>query len=239
MKTLSVIVSSYNQLKLLELAMESYSVQSSKPLEVIVSDDGSEDGTAEWIVSQTFNFEVQFVSGSHNGYGIVSAFNRAAAKARGSRLLFTNADVIHCPASFYDHCEIEHDMVGIGIIAGLKKLETDLLIGHTRDMCRMECFRKVSVWDNGDFRGTNVNQNHVAACSGNLSMSADNFRAVGGFDEDYNGKWGCEDYDIIDRLKDVGVLMEWAKKSVGYHIAHPTADYVKARLGCKQYFDRK
>lgn len=239
METLSIIVSSYNQLVTLKLAMESYSVQSMMPLEVIVADDGSDDGTREWVESNPFGLRAQFVSGDHDGYGLVSSFNRAALRAKGSRLLFTNADIIHCPESCKAHCRVDPDVAGVGVLAGLRNPDPVSLTGVVGDVARIEAFRYASIWDNGDFKDININQNHVAACSGNLSVSAEAFRAVNGFDEDYAGKWGCEDYDLLDRLGAIGIPMDWAKDSVGYHFDHPLAGYAKERLGCKLYFERK
>ena len=45
----SIILSSYNNLSALELSIESLKYQTEKDFEIIIADDGSTDGTVEYL----------------------------------------------------------------------------------------------------------------------------------------------------------------------------------------------
>ena len=85
---ISVIVPCYNAAAYLTEAIESVLSQEPSPLEVIVIDDGSTDGSAE--VVRRFGEAVRSVSQANAG--IAAARNRGVELARGRYLAFLDAD---------------------------------------------------------------------------------------------------------------------------------------------------
>jgi len=235
---LSVLVSSWNQLSSLKLVMASYGCQTMKRCEVVVSDDGSDDGTKDWVESLGLDFDVRFVGRKHEGYGLAQAWNEAAAVARGERLLFTNADILHAPGSFEAHMEVEG--VGAGLVAGIgmkgvEKLDEDVV---TRWDVVEKVRRDNPLPGNLDLAEmTDPNFNVVGVWSSNLSVSAAMFHEVGGFSERFFGKWGCEDYDLADRLARHDVVFEWVRHAKAFHMWHPVAAYAKEMGGCEEYIN--
>lgn len=235
--TLSVVVSSWNQLPALKLAMASYACQTRKPVEVLVADDGSDDGTAEWVGSFKHRFDVRFITRKHDGYGLARSWNEAAAVARGGRLLFTNADVLHAPESFEAHMEAAG--VGAGLVCGIgKKGVAKLDEGVVARWKDVEAVRRDDpLPGNLDFETSlDPNFNTVGVWSSNLSVPTDAFKAAGGFSERFFGKWGCEDYDLAGRLMEMDVWFGWVRNSMAFHMWHPVADYAKAMAGCEEYW---
>jgi hypothetical protein len=91
----SVIVVSYRSRDSLALCLPSLRACAARlPLEVIVVDNASGDGTVEWVRAQ--HPEVELIAGELNeGYG--RAINRGASRARGRALLVLNPDCVVDP----------------------------------------------------------------------------------------------------------------------------------------------
>lgn len=85
--TVSVVIPCYNYEKYVGLALESVRRQRVAPLEVIVVDDGSTDGSAAVIHSFP---GVRYFHQDNAGH--VAAFNRGYAESRGDVVLFLDAD---------------------------------------------------------------------------------------------------------------------------------------------------
>jgi glycosyltransferase involved in cell wall biosynthesis len=242
-QTVSVVVSSYNQLGPLKLALESFRFQVTPPLEVIVADDGSTDGTLEWLEAQEggFPFRLIPVTRAHDGYRLASLQNLGARQATGTRLQFTNADVVHCPASVSGHAKLPGDMVGAGIIKSISARGTAMVTLETvRD------FRELLKLA-GQFpeRRTNAgcvvqdpNLDPLPVWGGNFSVPKEAFDKVGGFDEGYVG-WGGEDGDLVKRCqKQAGCKIVWVTNSVVYHLSHPVQNYHREQLGTIRYMKK-
>lgn len=92
--TLSVIVLTYNCRDLITDCLKSVLAQKAANLsfEVIVVDNASSDGTAEW-VEKEFSKQVTLVRSPENG-GYASGNNLGAKSARGQYLVFLNPDTV-------------------------------------------------------------------------------------------------------------------------------------------------
>jgi glycosyltransferase involved in cell wall biosynthesis len=87
-----VIVPAYNSERYLGEALDSAFAQRYDPLEVIVADDGSTDGTAR--VARSYP-EVRLLSLAHGG--VSAARNAAIAASRGGLLAFLDSDDLWVP----------------------------------------------------------------------------------------------------------------------------------------------
>jgi glycosyltransferase involved in cell wall biosynthesis len=242
--TVSVMVSSYNQLGALKIFLESLSFQKQLPIEVIITDDGSTDGTIEWLDSLTQNrypFEIRYVTRDHGGYRLASIQNLGANKAKGSRLLFTNADVIHCPDSISSHSELKDDTIGAGIIKSINEVGTRKISPKN-----VSTFNQiVSIAEMNQEGRTNLvwgmydlNSNSIAVWGGNFSVPSGMFAKVCGFDEGYIG-WGGEDANLANRCRDnAGAKISWVGGSVVFHLWHPLKIYSHRQLGSARYNGR-
>ncbi len=88
MDLISVIIPAYNVARFIEEAIRSVLAQSYRPLQIIVIDDGSTDGTSQ--AAAGFGELVEVHRVAHRGAS--SSRNEGIARARGSRIAFLDAD---------------------------------------------------------------------------------------------------------------------------------------------------
>ena len=235
----SVIVSSYNQLSALKMCLESLRYQTTPPLEVIVADDGSTDGTLEWIDGQSeYPFGFTYVTRRHEGYRLASLQNLGARTAKGKRLLFTNADVVHCPGSIAAHSVLPNNVLGAGVIKSIDEAGTPLVTPEViADFGKVISLANDYFYDrtNLKWKDQDLNQIVIAVWGGNFSVSVDAFSKIGGFDEEYVG-WGGEDANLAARCRDkAGCQISWVKESEVFHLGHPVRTYSRRQLGSLKY----
>jgi glycosyltransferase involved in cell wall biosynthesis len=118
---ITAIIPVYNGERYLAEAIESVSAQTYRPIEVIVVDDGSTDGTAR--VAQRFG-SIRYCRQLHGGIG--SARNRGVALAKGGVLAFLDADDLW-----------EKDKLRLQM-AALDDAEIDVVFGHVRQFISPE-----------------------------------------------------------------------------------------------------
>jgi GT2 family glycosyltransferase len=240
---LSIIVSSYNQKNRLELAMESYKNQNVLPREVIIADDGSTDGTVEWLRSvpdNTYPFPVICIAREHDGYRLASLNNLAASRASFERLLFTNADLVHCPTSVEAHLSLDDKEIGGGCFIGVKE---SVVTSFTREaVVDFSTFKEIADKNRSDYnnlefvRYCNPNVNFYGIWGGNFSIARSQFYELGGYDEGYDVGWGGEESDLVLRALKSGLQCVWVPKSSGYHLDHPRGKYADEQKGRQKFW---
>lgn len=114
----SVIIGVYNGAPYLGEAITSALEQSHEPLEVIVVDDGSDDGSAE--VARSFGEQVRYEYQERAGNG--AARNRGVELASGDHLAFLDADDRFLP----NKIERQLDLL-------LRDPAVDVVFGHVRE----------------------------------------------------------------------------------------------------------
>ncbi|MCW2699967.1 MAG: polysaccharide deacetylase [Blastococcus sp.] len=177
------------------------------PVELIVVDDGSTDGTAAAARAVPMPFPVRVIE-QPNG-GAASARNTGAAQATGEYLLFLDDDMVADPRLL-----VEHDAVlGRG---------ADAAVGHIPvhpDSPRTLLTAGVERW--ADKRHQRLARTSGALAlgdllTGQLSVRADVFAAAHGFDEAFNagGSFGAEDTDFLHRLLQSGAVVSYAPGAI-------------------------
>jgi len=134
---ISVVIPSFNEVKVLESCIESLGFQTEKDFEIIIVDDGSSDNTTSVLKNlkstlPNFDFYVQ----NHLGAG--AARNTGAKNAKGKILVFVDADMT-----------FEKDF--------LTKLVGPIERGETKGTFSKDEY--VSNWDNVWARSWNINEN--------------------------------------------------------------------------------
>ncbi|NLE29707.1 MAG: glycosyltransferase family 2 protein [Phycisphaerae bacterium] len=85
----SIVIPTYNYSAYIGTAIRSCLEQRHQPVEVIVVDDGSTDGTSE-LIQKEFGDKVDYLYQSNQG--VSSARNRGLARAKGEFIIFLDAD---------------------------------------------------------------------------------------------------------------------------------------------------
>ena len=85
---ISVIIPTYNRKKTLARAIQSVINQSLSPFEILIIDDGSNDGTEEWVKENFQNIKYIY----QNNRGVSSARNIGVENANGDWVAFLDSD---------------------------------------------------------------------------------------------------------------------------------------------------
>lgn len=237
----SVILSSYNNLPALELSIESLRHQSEKDFEIIIADDGSTDGTIEYLEKEC----IKHFSRPNEGYRLAYIWNRGAELAKGDRLIFGNSDIVWKSSHIKAHL-----FKPSAVIAGLYPsipIEKVHLVNFEKIKNDFSFIESLSIGDRREkfisglenpkifnFKKIVPMQMH----GGNWSMPSCVFKSLGGLDENFKG-WGGEDFDIARRaqIDDHEILINF--DSIGYHLDHKKVNRNKTRHIGKSYFHKK
>lgn len=181
MARVSVVIPTYNRRDLVREAIASVTAQSYPDVEVIVVDDGSDDGTAE-VVRQFAG--VQYVYQANRG--VSAARNEGVARARGELLAFLDSDDLWQPD------KLAHQMA-------LFEQQPDVHICQTDEIWLRNGVR-VNPHHKHRKTGGDLFARGLALCVVSPSavmMRRALFERLGGFDDTLPA---CEDYDLWLRI---------------------------------------
>lgn len=237
----SIILSSYNNLSALELSIESLKHQTEKDFEIIIADDGSTDGTVEYLKQEG----IKYFSRPNEGYRLAYIWNRGAELAIGDRFIFGNSDIISHPKRIEEHLKFKDNLVA-GIYPSIL---IDDVPAITKDKIRhnFSSIESVSTEDRRkDYifgekmpklnNGKKIPPRYMYG--GNWSCPASIFKKLGGLDEGFKG-WGGEDFDFARRAQLEGHDVILNTDCIGYHLDHETVNRDKTRSIGKGYFEKK
>ena len=91
---ISVIISHYNNVANLALILDALDKQSVDGFEVIVSEDGQDDATKQFLASSAYSFSWYHTTQKDNGFRKNKILNKSIQKAKGIFLVFIDGDCI-------------------------------------------------------------------------------------------------------------------------------------------------
>ena len=95
---ISVIIPTFNRKKTLGRAIQSVMNQTLSPFEILIIDDGSNDGTEEWVKDNFQNIKYIY----QNNHGVSSARNIGIENAYGDWVAFLDSDDEWLPNKLYE-----------------------------------------------------------------------------------------------------------------------------------------
>ena len=213
----SFILSLFNQLPLTQACYRSLQATLSVGLacEVILIDDGSTDGTREWLnsLAPSAVAPIRVLLNEHN-LGYAASNNRAAREARGDILFLLNSDLELRPGWFEPMLAAFALLPAIGFVGNLQYRVADRRLDHRG--VRLD-FLNRPLHDQRRFppgaaRAYTPYRAVTAAC---CAIRRDTFLQAGGFDEAYHN--GFEDIDLCLRLGARGFIHYTANRSAVFH----------------------
>jgi glycosyltransferase involved in cell wall biosynthesis len=227
---ISLVISTYNRVGALRLCLMSVAHQTRLPDEVIVADDGSTQETHELVEQMAAGFPCPLHHAWHEdeGFRLAAIRNKAVRDfCTGDYLIFVDGDIIMERHFIADHEKMARS--GYFIIGSRAKLNKPM----TRYLIMKQSI-KVGLFKKGVRRRENTlrmpflffltkhlySWKRLYGRGANMAMWYDDFKQVNGFDENMIG-YGCEDFDIFNRLFNIGVKRNYAKfRAIEYHLEH-------------------
>lgn len=241
----SLLISTYNWPKALDLVLKSLARQTLMPQEVIIADDGSTPATKEIIEKHTGNWHVRVkhIWQEDQGFRRTLILNKAVAKAKGDYIIQLDGDCIMHPKFIEDHVTAaEKGVFLFGSRVNIQKEFLPILFLKRKtnfgffDKGIKKRTRNLHVPILGGFyRKTDVLSKKVRGC--NLSFWKSDFIKVNGYNEAMTG-WGKEDSEMILRLLNIQIQGKRLRyQGIIYHIWHKESS--KEKTGLNQEVQKK
>ena len=224
---LSLIIATYNQPEALSKVLAGVSLQKSRPDEILIADDGSDESTQVLIDrwQQEALAPVQHLWQSDNRFRKTTILNKAVAAATGDYLVFLDGDCVPHRLFMADHralaergfwvqgrrCFVQEPFVA-DFVPGKTLLWWWALRGRVSRPHKSFRLPFSLIFRNQKQRG-------ILGC--NMAYWRDDVVAVNGFDESYLGRGMGADSDLGSRLYYLG---RWRKfvydRALVYHLDH-------------------
>jgi glycosyltransferase involved in cell wall biosynthesis len=224
----SLIISTYNWPKALNLVLKSTLDQSVLPSEVIIADDGSREETRNLIDNYKKLFPIRLHHEWHEDLGFRKTIilNKAYAQANCDYIIQVDGDIILHKDFIQDH--LQHKKHGFFIKGSRGRLNKNLtekvINGKINNFCpitpgMMSHINAMRFPIAAPFFYKDDTQSrNVKGC--NFAVWKNDFISVNGYDNDISG-WGHEDIDLAARLINVGINRRQLKMvAVCYHLHH-------------------
>ena len=225
--TVSIIIPSHNRSSSLRRALDALHSQTYPldQIEVIVVADSCIDDTLAMLQDYKAPFKLQAIEVNCRSAAI--ARNTGAASATGQLLLFLDDDIEALPPLVESHARVHRERPGSAVMGPYPpKLQ-----GGTR-------YFDVEVrswWEDKFYQMSRPDHRftYQDLLSGNLSLDAELFARLDGFDSSF-GNCGGEDYEFGLRLLKADVPLVLADDAVGYHYEHETNNLDRSFRRCRQ-----
>lgn len=216
----TVIIPTFNAAERLLLLLKSLENQSDRNFEVIVVDDGSNDGTREAVAELTGNFPVPlryYYLNNTNIFGAGISRNYGAKHAKGSILLFLDQDCVAEKNLIMKHFNGHKTKdVILGYYAGYRnEREGYKFLQLKRYVQGKGSVPVIKEFRDQLFREENNKEAWKCFVSAHFSIKRNIFLKFC-FDESFR-QWGCEDVDLGYRLFQKRKAIHFVKECVAYN----------------------
>ncbi|WP_071191329.1 glycosyltransferase [Trichormus sp. NMC-1] len=203
----SIVIPTYNRLPILQKclrALEGQELSNAKHIkgyEVVLVDDGSTDGTLDWLAAHKDEFpHVRCFEQDHAGPA--AARNLGVEKAQGDTIIFIDSDLVVLPNFLQAHTN--------ALVQEREKLGSDRFFtyGAVINTCNFEN-PTAEPYKITDFSA-------AFFATGNVAIPKHWLEAAGLFDNSFQ-LYGWEDLELGVRLKKLGLQLIKCPEAVGYH----------------------
>jgi glycosyltransferase involved in cell wall biosynthesis len=200
----------YNAAKYISFSIQSVLNQTYNKWELIIVDDGSNDGTADCVYPYLFDTRIKYVF--QNNAGQASARNHAIRLSDGELIAFLDSDDLWNENKLEFQVKLFKKDKSIDLVFG-----NSLVIDSIGDL--NEDFKLLTNYTSGInlFRSLIVNQISIPILT--VIVKSDAINLIGGFDESLNIK-NAEDYDLWVRLAKAGFKFYYLNQFLAYYRIH-------------------
>ncbi|MFA6285810.1 MAG: glycosyltransferase [Opitutaceae bacterium] len=206
---LSVITATFNKLELSQDYLSSLEANPpDEPWEIIWVDDGSTDGTRDWL--QNLPAPRHRVIFNNQNLGYAASNNRGAQIAQGEILVLLNNDLVLTPGWYKPMIASLTSIKHVGMVGNIQIQPKTGRIDHAGVIFDLVGLPDHHLKNRGLRAAKGAGHFFNATTAACCMIRRDVFLSVGGFDERYQN--GCEDLDLCLRLQAQG-YRHW----VDYH----------------------
>jgi len=222
LKKVTAIIVNWNDKDVIVECIQSLLDQKRKKIDIIISDNGSEDDSVEFIRKYFPSIKI-IENGENLGFG--SAINRGLGLAKGDYLLFLNSDLKLHPKCVGELAKVlESDPKVGGTIPKILHIDQQNTINSLGVLINYTGIAYPNLLGQKD---PGYQEPFESACGGIFMLRREVYETVGGFDEDlflYH-----EDHDLSWRIR----LAGWHLKVVPQAIMH---HHYKFNKGILKYY---
>ena len=236
---ISVVITTYNRPSYIKKSLDGFLNQSHPPDEIVIADDGSSEETASLIESFKKNatkINIVHIWHEDRGFRLSQIRNRAISRASGTYLIICDDDVIPGYRFVQDHlkysedgCFIQGHRVLLKDKASKQFTFKDISMSRLFKLLLKGQAHNISNAFRLPFPIIRVSQGLKGIRSCNMSFFRNDFIAVNGFNEDFEG-WGKEDSELVVRFYKHGLKRKDIKfRAYCIHLYH--TEYSRENLG--------
>ncbi|MBI3557747.1 MAG: glycosyltransferase family 2 protein [Deltaproteobacteria bacterium] len=248
----SIIMTTYNAPKHLELALSGLQIQTEKNFELHIADDGSTSETSDVVEQfmQRAPFPVVYSWQQDLGYRKTKILNESIRKAKADYYIFIDGDCVVHKDFIANHLKFRQKgyyLAGRRVELGpdySKRLTAEMVLRGALNRpnigLMMSCLKKDSEYFHRSLPVYNstlrklLKMEKVDDMKGcNFSVDRESIFKINGFDEDYEG-YAREDTDLELRLQYLGLKIKSLKGlAIQYHVWHdrlPESENNKRKL---------
>lgn len=227
---ITLVLVSYNKGDVVSLALESAAASSMPPDLVVLSDDGSSDGTPDVAekTAKKLGLPIRIIRHQRVGvYRIQAMRNTCAANAlEGGIVYLSDSDCLFGEYTIESHCAIhrEHrDAIGTGP-------RYEFLEGSSGPF--------TSTFSTLEFAHFPYGM-HCVPVGANYSFKKSFWKRQGGFDRAFDGSYGMEEFEFSARAESVGAACVSDPGAYVFHIPHETVFGHRLPFRNIEIFDEK
>ncbi|UCH84914.1 MAG: glycosyltransferase [Candidatus Latescibacterota bacterium] len=230
----SLVIAVYQREDALELVLISLLNQTFGDFEIVVADDGSDQGIARVIqdYSEQFAHPIRHVWHDDAGFRKTVIVNRAVTHAAGDYLVFIDGDCLLHHRFLERHVKRRHQG---GILSGRRVMfDRSLTERVTSEDVRKRRIERINYWWkhagkidrwNGFYLpflhgARNIGRRQYQILGSNFSAHKEDFYRVNGYDERIVGR-GLEDNNLCVRFVNAGMVIRTiTREAIQYHLYH-------------------
>ena len=234
---ISVLICTYNRKEMLKRALIAYQNQTFRNFEIIVSSDGSSDGTDEMMrtLEKELGYSIHYIRQADLGFRKTVALNKAIRLAGGDILVFADDDMIPPPrylesyekvflsSSIPDQLLVYSKFINVDVNDPLFT-EENIRNGSSMQKAAFADRVHLFYWKLKYLLYFRQHHPRRPKLNGaNFAVSATAVRAINGMDMEFSG-WGYEDDDLRRRLLKNGTTQAEAVCSAwSFNLGHSEA----------------
>lgn len=228
--TTTLIITTYNWPKALEIVLMGVENQTLLPDEILIADDGSTEETSNLIKKWQTKLKTTIIHSwqDDSGFRLATSRNKAIAKSTGDYIIMIDGDLVLHPNFIKDHvshCNKNQFVIGTRVLLKddyskqlLSKkninfsVNNNYILANSKNLINNSFLSKIC-----SYKTTSYKQ--VRGC--NMACFKTDLIKVNGFNEDFIG-WGREDTEIVVRLLNAKIIRKNVKFNANVlHIFHP------------------